>query len=891
MKKIVGLMLAILMIGSIALFASCDNTKPIINGVQDIHIKANTENYDFLKDVSVDLAKDSTENAEVDLGDLDLTTAGSYEITYSYKDVTSTCNVYVYETPKLYYDGNELGDSLTISYTQASENGFDYGITAKDSFNNSLEVTVSGDEFDELAKDYEVIFYTKDRVDNEVFKTVTITVTEEGMPIPVATSITGVKDLDIKVNDTDFDFLNGVVANMDNDTTAVPTLDITSVNFTQAGTYVISYTKDSITETCNVKVYEAPEFFFAEALLGDSIEREYGDVQNGIIDGITAKDSFDGSLEIALSGDEFTGLAGSFNVILDITDKAGNSVTKTVAITVTNNKAPSVIVDVSYDITLDQYRLDCDKNEAETLTLKYNGAAVDAANYSFENNYLIIKGSYLRTLGIGEFTFNAFTELGYSDFDITVEDNDLLTVTTRNPDALRQATITELENANFSGSINDLVYVYHKRAGYIAAPGNIEEVYIPTSINEVTQLTFDVYVMAWTGNNEPHIAIENIPVLSLINKETQANLTLTPLASGGAYSYIDRNVWYTVTVDVSNTDKTNIVPWISNEVDLLITNIVGTFDSGIAETIIVGTGNVNSIRSATTEELTTANYTGTDENAYFYHKTQGVESGPGQPDELYIRTVFGVCTQLSFDAYFVNWSGNNDPHFDIEGGRILSIIDKETSSELTLTNGYWTYAELNKWYTITVDVSAFNKTNIVIWVNNTVDMLLTDIDGTLDESKLIDIPLNVAKPSSLKQATDATLESINYETDIAVYTYHKTTGILAGPGNAEEVYIANDDGYSTITFDVYILNWSGSNNPHICIDGARVSSIIKQETQESITLTALGNPVTGDWTYVEAGKWYTVTVNASTSTKINLVPWANNTADILIANISGTIES
>lgn len=142
---------------------------------------------------------------------------------------------------------------------------------------------------------------------------------------------------------------------------------------------------------------------------------------------------------------------------------------------------------------------------------------------------------------------------------------------------LTGATTEEIQASNYDGE--NFVYKYHKIAYLQAGPGHTEELFFVTSKDKTTTLQFDVYIMNWNGANPPHIHVEGAPVVSVVNKETNQEQTLIQHQSKlGAYTYVDKNCWYTVTVDMSMSEKINIVCWVTNEVDMLITNVEGSKD-------------------------------------------------------------------------------------------------------------------------------------------------------------------------------------------------------------------------------------------------------------------------------------------------------------------------
>ena len=127
---------------------------------------------------------------DVDLSKVDFTKAGEYEITYSVADsnVTETSIVRIYDTPVI-----TAAEEISVNWFMATEESallekISQQISAKDSFDNALDVSVAGsftkNEYGFYgAGDYAVTLTATDAVGNVATEQITLTLTKGEAPV------------------------------------------------------------------------------------------------------------------------------------------------------------------------------------------------------------------------------------------------------------------------------------------------------------------------------------------------------------------------------------------------------------------------------------------------------------------------------------------------------------------------------------------------------------------------------------------------------------------------------------------------------------------------------------------------------------------------------------
>lgn len=188
-KKMLAIVLAALLCCGV--FAGCDNgaaptpKEIIFSAVAPISIKLNQADANLLAGVTATQG-DKSVTVTVDKSKVDFTKPGEYEITYTAGDVKKANKVFVYAMPKFFYKDAEIVEkSVNISYKDATlNNKFKKHITAKDSFNVALEVTITEiDTFEGEYGTYKAKYKAEDKAGNVADNEVAYAVLTDGAPI------------------------------------------------------------------------------------------------------------------------------------------------------------------------------------------------------------------------------------------------------------------------------------------------------------------------------------------------------------------------------------------------------------------------------------------------------------------------------------------------------------------------------------------------------------------------------------------------------------------------------------------------------------------------------------------------------------------------------------
>ncbi|MBR1867755.1 MAG: hypothetical protein IJ800_04150 [Clostridia bacterium] len=159
-----------------------------ISGVSELRIKAG-EGTDarLLRDVIVKLSDGSKVKPELKKGDFNADKSGKYEISYTYGNLKANANVFVYETPKIYFGDKEISsDSIEVSYREARDSyDFVKGIKVIDGLGDPLDfsLTEGSEEFTGRTGNYKVGYVAEDPAGNRLEKKVTFVVGEGRSPV------------------------------------------------------------------------------------------------------------------------------------------------------------------------------------------------------------------------------------------------------------------------------------------------------------------------------------------------------------------------------------------------------------------------------------------------------------------------------------------------------------------------------------------------------------------------------------------------------------------------------------------------------------------------------------------------------------------------------------
>lgn len=178
MKKNIVICICLSILAVLCFGAGCAKKEYGLENLNDFHIKASEQSYDFLANLETELEK---EEIVIDSSSVQFGVAGEYEVRIEYKGESVTKKCYIYGMPVI------EGEPEAVSYAQAAAGEILSGLTAKDSFNNVLTVTVE----EGIAKDASglisygsnpVSYAASDRAGNKTVVEKQITVNETSRP-------------------------------------------------------------------------------------------------------------------------------------------------------------------------------------------------------------------------------------------------------------------------------------------------------------------------------------------------------------------------------------------------------------------------------------------------------------------------------------------------------------------------------------------------------------------------------------------------------------------------------------------------------------------------------------------------------------------------------------
>ncbi len=327
------------------------NEHPEINGTKDLSVLANTT-IDYLDGVSANDKEDGdlTSSIIVDDSKVDLTKVGSYGVTYSVTDSDGNTTTKTIIVDVLSNEHPEINGTNDITIKLGEKADFVTGVSANDKEDGDLtsKIIIDDSKVDyNKTGDYDVTYSVTDKDGNTTTKIITLTI-ERDVTIPVTPPpsgvgvlpvIDGTKDLSVLANTT-IDYLDGVSASDadDGDLTSMIIVDDSKVDLTTVGDYELIYSvtdSDGNTVTKKVTVHvlanEHPEINGTkdiEIKLGESAD---------YLTGVSASDKEDGDLTSIMTVDDSKvdyDKTGTYNVEYSVTDKDGNTTTKTITLTI-----------------------------------------------------------------------------------------------------------------------------------------------------------------------------------------------------------------------------------------------------------------------------------------------------------------------------------------------------------------------------------------------------------------------------------------------------------------------------------------------------------------------------------------------------------------------------
>ncbi|MBC1458808.1 immunoglobulin-like domain-containing protein [Listeria newyorkensis] len=285
---------------------------------------------------------DVTSRMTVTANDVDTSKVGTYHVTYS---VTNS-------------DGNTATKTITVTVTSDAApvilatdttvkkgKTFDpkAGMTATDSSDGDMtsRVVVTANDVDtSKVGTYHVTYSVTNSDGNTTTKTITVTVTSNDAPVITA------KDQSVKKGKT-FSPLAGVTASDTEDGNVTSKVKVTAnnVDTSNVGTYHVTYSVtdsdgNTTTKTITVTVTSNDVPVIEASDIVQRIHQPF-DVKKAV----TARDTEDGDLTSKLTvtaNDVNTEKAGVYHVTYSVTDSDGNTITKTIQVTILTNDAPVI---------------------------------------------------------------------------------------------------------------------------------------------------------------------------------------------------------------------------------------------------------------------------------------------------------------------------------------------------------------------------------------------------------------------------------------------------------------------------------------------------------------------------------------------------------------------
>lgn len=231
----------------------------------------------------------------------------------------------------------------------------------------------------------------------------------------------GLKEIRLSVNDSDYDFKNGVTAYKDLEETTFD-VDKSGITFGVAGEYSVKYRIEKYEETVKVFVYGLPVFSETGAKI------TYADAQNAsaLKKAVKATDTFGTDLEVRVEQGITSGANGyieygAHEVKFSATDAVGNKAEYTCEIEVSDADKPD-LKDINIDLA------DIGKatvyEGTRILKIMEEGAVLTAEDYSFINGYLVFTESFVLSKETGSYTLTIVTAEGYADVTLTITDKE-----------------------------------------------------------------------------------------------------------------------------------------------------------------------------------------------------------------------------------------------------------------------------------------------------------------------------------------------------------------------------------------------------------------------------------------------------------------------------------
>ena len=242
-----------------------------------------------------------------------------------------------------------------------------------------------------------------------------------------AITFEGVEEIHAPVGTvTEESLLAGVTAVDANGKNKTVSIDLEGADLSKPGCYFVKYTAGNSTKREAVYLYGDISFLVnGQSLEGDKIEIDFATAIYSLDFSkiASATDSFGNEITVAIvEGDKFDDAVGEYTVKYRATDKAGQTVEKTVTYVVTSDIEMTVQSGVSVKYEQESVTFKVDLDGESDVWLMANGGLVSVRDYSITKNSLELKASYFRTLAPGENTLKICSVNGSTEFTFTVVD-------------------------------------------------------------------------------------------------------------------------------------------------------------------------------------------------------------------------------------------------------------------------------------------------------------------------------------------------------------------------------------------------------------------------------------------------------------------------------------
>ncbi len=484
-----------------------------------------------------------------------------------------------------------------------------------------------------------------------------------------------VSDVYLKLNDTDYDFTAGLETGV--------TVDSSKVNVGVVGSYEIVYTQNGVDVKKTAYVYGMPTMTKDGQDVAESYSVTYAqaktiDFMDAGSMGITAKDSFDGSVEIiATTTEYYVGRYGDYTVTYTATDKAGNVTSKNVTFTVNGVNAPTVTYNVA-DVVDERVKFDLTltENEIDGLLVYFNDTFIEKTLVLASTTGVEIATEAVYEQlenGVREFTVKFDNEEWYVEKEIVITDEKPL----------------ELGGLPFDNWVYQGVSSFEVPAPQKAKPQNIEFEYSVVGVSQCEiQLIAEreTLIVKKVGLGNLDFGAYEITVSATRGEEEPVRLSATV----GVY---DEASYSKTIAPMSNEQHFNQFMETDKDMDTEIISLELDTDMGAYRIQNYENNGFNSIKIVAGSEV-----------------EQKISSAITAGNKYLVFDIYSESIDFaSYNMwiYFNNWAGTATARQEFVNQIATSIYVCETGTANRITNKANIAKE--KWYSIYVELGAFTS--------------------------------------------------------------------------------------------------------------------------------------------------------------------------------------